>query len=89
MGARSRERRIRAATGLTHGAVRRIERARAAAALLTEGRTPLEGVGLLDYHDHPHLARAMIRFAGRSASALRARDVDVSLAYKEDEPARS
>ncbi|MDD7941730.1 AraC family transcriptional regulator [Actinomycetospora lutea] len=87
--ARSRERRIRAATGLNHRAIAQIERARAAAVLLSEGRTPLEVVGLLDYHDHPHLAHAMVRFVGRSASGLRARDVDVSLAYKADAPARS
>lgn len=89
VGARTRERRVRAATGLNRRVIHGIERARAAAVLLSEGRTPLDVVGLLDFHDHPHLAHAMTRFVGRSASGLRARDVDVSLAYKADAQGRS
>lgn len=69
---RTLERRFRAATGLTHGAVRQIERARTAAFLLMTGETPGDVVAKLDYYDEPHLARALRRFVGRTAGQLRA-----------------
>jgi hypothetical protein len=68
---RTVERRFRAATGLTHGAVRQIERARAAAALLAGGSPVAEVVAGLGYFDEPHLARALRRFVGRTARQLR------------------
>lgn len=71
MSARTVERRFRAATGLTQGAVRRIERARTAAALLAAG-TPIPDVVFeLDYFDAPHLAVALRRYIGRTALQLR------------------
>ncbi|RBO96927.1 helix-turn-helix protein [Nocardia puris] len=68
---RTLERRFRAATGLTRGAVRQIERARTAAILLASGETPGDVVSKLDYYDEPHLARALRRFVGRTARELR------------------
>ncbi|NUT17996.1 MAG: helix-turn-helix domain-containing protein [Hamadaea sp.] len=68
---RSVERRFRVATGLTQGAVRRIERARAAAALLAAGTPIADVVFELDYFDAPHLAVALRRFIGRTAVQLR------------------
>nr|WP_218003588.1 helix-turn-helix domain-containing protein [Nocardia transvalensis] len=68
---RTLERRFRAATGLTRGAVRQIERARAAAALLASGTTECEVVADLGYYDEPHLARALRRYVGRTARQLR------------------
>ncbi len=41
VGTRSAQRRVAAATGLTQGAIRQIERARQAAILLAEGRPAL------------------------------------------------
>ncbi|MEV0269668.1 helix-turn-helix domain-containing protein [Hamadaea sp. NPDC050747] len=71
MSARTVERRFRAATGLTQGAVRQIERARTAAALLAAG-TPIPDVVFeLDYFDAPHLAVALRRYIGRTALQLR------------------
>ncbi|WP_330232756.1 AraC family transcriptional regulator [Nocardia sp. NBC_00508] len=68
---RTLERRFRAATGLTRGAVRQIGRARTAAALLTSGEAESDVVGTLGYYDEPHLARALRRYVGRTARQLR------------------
>jgi AraC-like DNA-binding protein len=88
VGARSVQRRIAASTGLTLGSIRQIERARHAAVLLAEGVAPLEVVNRLEYFDHPHLARSLQRFIGRSATELRQPDEGeqpLSLLYKPDE----
>lgn len=69
---RTLERRFRAATGLTQGAVRQIGRARTAALLLISGETPGDVVDKLGYYDEPHLARALRRYVGRTARQLRA-----------------
>lgn len=69
---RTLERRFRAATGLTQGAVRQIGRARAAATLLAAGTTVQGVVGDLGYYDEPHLARALRRYVGRTPGQLRA-----------------
>jgi hypothetical protein len=71
VSARTVERRFRAATGLTQGAVRQIERAREAAALLADGIPPTEVSSRLGYFDEPHLARALRRYIGRTARQLR------------------
>ncbi|KES06012.1 AraC family transcriptional regulator [Streptomyces toyocaensis] len=68
---RTVERRFRAATGLTRGAVRQIERARTAAELLADGVPAADAVAELDYFDEPHLARALRRYIGRTAGQLR------------------
>ncbi|MBQ1092823.1 helix-turn-helix domain-containing protein [Streptomyces sp. B93] len=68
---RTVERRFRAATGLTRGAVRQIERARTAAGLLAAGAPAAEVVAELDYFDEPHLARALRSYVGRTAGQLR------------------
>jgi hypothetical protein len=69
---RTVERRFRAATGLTQGAVRQIERARTASPLLAAGVPATDVVSRLGYFDEPHLARALRRFVGRTARQLRA-----------------
>jgi helix-turn-helix protein len=68
---RTVERRFRAATGLTQGSVRQIERVRRAAALLATGTPAAEVVARLDYFDEPHLTRALRRYVGRTARQLR------------------
>jgi Helix-turn-helix domain len=67
---RTLERRFRVATGLTRGAVRQIERAREAAYLLAAGKGAAEVVASLGYFDQPHLARALRRYIGRTATQL-------------------
>ncbi len=69
---RTLERRFRAATGLTQGAVRQIARARAAAARLASGITVQAVVADLGFYDEPHLARALRRYVGRTPGQLRA-----------------
>jgi hypothetical protein len=70
MSDRTVERRFRAATGLTRGAVRQIERAREAAYLLAAGKGAADVVASLGYFDQPHLARALRRYVGRTATQL-------------------
>jgi hypothetical protein len=71
LSGRSVERRFRAATGLTQGAVRQIERVRKASMLLAAGDPVADVVAKLEYFDEPHLARALRRFVGRTARQLR------------------
>jgi methylphosphotriester-DNA--protein-cysteine methyltransferase len=84
VGARSVQRRVAAATGLTQGLIRQIERARQAAILLGEGVATLDVVHRLGYYDQPHLARSLTRFIGRTATRLRRQDAPepVSLLYR-------
>lgn len=85
VGTRSVQRRVAAATGLTQGAIRQIDRARQAAVLLGEGVAPLDVVHRCGYYDQPHLARSLQRFIGRTATQLRrpgAADDALSLLYK-------
>jgi hypothetical protein len=71
VSARTLERRFRAATGLTQGAVRQIERAREAATLLAAGTPVADVVSKLDYFDEPHLIRGLRRYVGRGVRQLR------------------
>lgn len=81
---RTIQRRFAAATGLTPGAVRQIERARRAAALIQEGVAASDVVHRLGYFDQPHLARALTRYVGRTATRLSAPEPvePLSLLYK-------
>ena len=85
---RTVERRFRAATGLTRGAVRQIERARRASALLAAGAQAAEVVAGLAYFDEPHLAHALRRYVGRTARQLRD-GTGGALALALDQPATS
>ncbi|WP_460541236.1 helix-turn-helix domain-containing protein [Glycomyces halotolerans] len=87
---RSVQRRVAAATGLTQGMIRQIERARQAAILLRRGEAAIDVVHEVGYHDQPHLARSLARFIGRRATDLR-RPVEnevLSLLYKTDAQVR-
>ncbi|WP_182881861.1 helix-turn-helix domain-containing protein [Microbispora sp. H10949] len=81
---RTLQRRFLAATGLTRGAVRQIERARRAAVLIREGVPATEVVHRLGYFDQPHLARSLVRYVGQTATRLGERDPvePLSLLYK-------
>ncbi|MDG6106816.1 AraC family transcriptional regulator [Dactylosporangium aurantiacum] len=71
VSARTVERRFRAATGFTQGAVRQIERAREASASLAAGVPVADVVTRFEYFDEPHLARALRQYVGRTARQLR------------------
>ena len=64
---RTLERRFRRATGLTHGAVRQIARARSAAEQLAAGVPVADVAHAHGFFDELHLARALARFVGRTS----------------------
>jgi len=84
---RSLRRRVVRATGLTPGAIRQIDRARQAAALLQAGVPIADAVSDTDYFDQPHLTRALKRFMGHTPAEIRRMDgfADMSLSYKTTE----
>ena len=51
--------------------MRQIERAREAAHLLAAGKAATDVVASVGYFDQPHLARALRRYIGRTATQLR------------------
>lgn len=67
---RSAQRRFLRATGLTHSAVRQIERARYATTLLRRGASIFDAMAQADYFDQPHLTRSLRRFIGRTPAQL-------------------
>lgn len=67
---RSVQRRFLRATGLTHGAVCQIERARYAGALLAQGVSILDTVEQAGYADQPHLTRSLKRLLGQTPAQL-------------------
>jgi hypothetical protein len=71
LSARTVQRRFLAATGVTRGAARQMDRARAAAVLLRDGALPADVITELCFHDNPHLHRSLRRFIGRTTSELR------------------
>jgi AraC-like DNA-binding protein len=85
---RTVERRFRAATGLTRGAVRQIQRARTAGTLLAARIPVADVVEQLGYYDTPHLARALRRYVGRTVRELR-EGTGGALALALDQPTTS
>lgn len=61
---RTVERRFLRATGLTHGTLNQIERARQSATLLEQGLPIADAVFQGGYADQPHLTRSLKRFVG-------------------------
>ncbi|MGH2583981.1 MAG: helix-turn-helix domain-containing protein, partial [Dehalococcoidia bacterium] len=70
-------------TGLTHGAVRRIERARYATTLLQQGVPILDSVHEAGYFDQPHLTRSLKHFIGQTPAQImgRSKAEPLSLLY--------
>lgn len=67
---RSVQRRFVHSTGLTHGAVRQIERARQAALLLKQGVPTLDTVYEAGYSDQPHLTRSLKQLIGHTPAQM-------------------
>lgn len=57
-------------TGLTHGTVRQIERARYATTLLQQGRSICDAVYEAGYFDQAHLTRSLKRFIGQTPTKI-------------------
>lgn len=70
LSARSLQRRILRATGLTSNAIRQIVRARQAAILLREGTSILDTVDQLGYADQAHLTRALKHLIGQTPAQI-------------------
>ncbi len=67
---RSVQRHFQRTTGLTQGYVRKIERARQAAAMLQQGVSILDAVYELGYADQPHLTRSLTRLIGQTPAQI-------------------
>ncbi len=83
---RSTQRHFLQATGMTHGAYRRIERARYATTLLRRGLSILDTVHQAGYFDQAHLTRSLRRLIGETPSRLRGRARQLSFLYKTSPP---
>jgi AraC-like DNA-binding protein len=81
---RTAQRHFLRTVGLTHGAVRRIERARYATTLLQEGLPILDVVYEAGYFDQPHLTRSLKHFIGQTPAQIldRSSPQQLSLLYK-------
>jgi hypothetical protein len=64
------QRRFLRATGLTHGAVHQIQRARHATLLLQSGVSILDTADLAGYADQSHLTRSLKRYVGKTPGQL-------------------
>ena len=67
---RSVQRRFLRATGLTHGSIRQIERARYATTLLQQGVSIPDTVEQAGYADQPHLTRSLKRLIGKTPAQI-------------------
>ena len=81
---RSIQRRFMRATGLTHGTLRQINRARQATILLQEGVSILDTVDMVGYADQAHLTRALKYFIGKTPAQIihRSEPEQMSLLFK-------
>jgi AraC-like DNA-binding protein len=70
LSARSVERRVARATGLTRGVIRQIQRAESAVALLARGVPAVDAARRAGYADQPHLTRSLTRFVGQTPAQI-------------------
>jgi AraC-like DNA-binding protein len=81
---RTVRRRFLQSSGLTHGMIYQIERARFAARLLKQGLSILDTVAQAGYFDQPHLTRALKRYIGLTPAQVadEGRSERLSILYK-------
>ena len=81
---RTIQRRFKRSTGLTHGAIRQIERARYATSLLQQDVSILDTVEQAGYFDQSHLTRSLKYFIGQTPDQLleKSRPEQMSFLYK-------
>jgi AraC-like DNA-binding protein len=86
MSLRTVQRRLLKATGLTHTAVRQIERARNATRLLKQGVSIPDTIYKAGYFDQPHLIRSLKHFIGLTPAQImdKSRPERLSFLYKTD-----
>lgn len=78
---RSEQRRFLRATGLTHSAVRQIERARYATTLLRQGVSIFDAVFQAGYFDQPHLTRSLRYYIGQTPAQIAGRGMAEQLSF--------
>jgi AraC-like DNA-binding protein len=81
---RSAQRHFLRTTGLTHGVIRQIERARYATNLLKGGASILDTVHEAGYFDQAHLIRSLKRFTGQTPTQIIQENQQLSFLYKTD-----
>jgi hypothetical protein len=79
---RTSQRHVLEATGLTHGTIRQIERARHATNLLKQGVPILDAVFRAGYYDQAHLTRSLKRFIGLTPAQILRAEQQLSFLYK-------
>jgi AraC-like DNA-binding protein len=79
---RTGQRRFLQATGLTHRAVRQIDRARHATSLLKQGTSILDTVHEAGYFDQAHLTRSLKHFIGQTPGEIVQATEQLSFLYK-------
>ena len=79
---RSVQRHFLQTTGMTHGTIRQIERARHATNLLRQGVSILDTVHEAGYFDHAHLTRSLTRFIGQTPTQIIQAEEQLSFLYK-------
>ena len=83
---RTAQRHFLHATGMSHAALKQIERARRATMLLREGMSPGEAAAEAGYFDQAHLTRSLRRLIGLTPGHIARDEHQLSFLYKTAEP---
>jgi hypothetical protein len=78
---RTCQRRFLQATGITHNAIRQIERARHATNLLQQGASILDAAFAAGFYDQPHLNRSLKRLIGQTPAQILRAEQQLSFLY--------
>lgn len=79
---RTAQRHFLYATGMSHAAVKQIERARFATQLLRDGLTPSDVVHEAHYFDQAHLTRSLRKLIGLTPGSIAREEQQLSFLYK-------
>jgi AraC-like DNA-binding protein len=84
--ARTAQRHFLHATGMSHRALRQIDRARHATMLLRDGMAPGEVAAEAGYFDQAHLTRALRKLIGLTPGGIARDERQLSFLYKTEDP---
>jgi len=84
--ARTTQRHFLHATGMSHRALRQIDRARRATLLLRDGLPPSEVASEVGYFDQAHLTRALRKLVGLTPGSIVREERQLSFLYKTEDP---
>jgi len=84
--ARTTQRHFLHATGMSHRALRQIDRARRATLLLRDGMPPSEVASEVGYFDQAHLTRALRKLMGLTPGSIVREERQLSFLYKTEDP---